>query len=202
MTVEGGRRTRAGSADVRRRLVDAGLALFHARGYHATGVQDITDAAGVPKGSFYNHFPSKQALAIVAVRQYAESGPLDVLLAHEGHPVPAIRTHFEVLADRFQGADWRQGCLIGNFANELADQDEDVRATVNELLTAWTALLAGVIGDAQAAGHVATSLPAETLAGTVLSMWEGSLTRARAARTRAPLDEFFTLAFDHLLARP
>ena len=200
MTVGTAKRTRAGSAEIRERLITAGLDLFHTNGYHATGVQDIANAAGVPKGSFYNHFDSKQALAIIAVQRYAESGPLEMLMETHGRPVDAIRSHFEELALRFERAGWRQGCMIGNFANELADQDEDVRAAVNTLLTGWTQLLAAAIAQAQGLGKIAATHDADQLAGTVLSMWEGSLTRARAARSKAPLDEFFTITFDSLLA--
>src|SRR5262249_24318548 len=59
---------------LREQLLAAGLATFHERGFNATSVQDITDAAGAPKGSFYNHFESKEALAAEAVRRYAERG--------------------------------------------------------------------------------------------------------------------------------
>ena len=47
--------------EVRKNLLAAGLDLVHARGFAASGVKDITDAAGVPKGSFYAYFPSKEA---------------------------------------------------------------------------------------------------------------------------------------------
>ena len=48
---------RPANPDVRRRLLAAGLDLVHSRGFSASGVKDITDAAGVPKGSFYAYFP-------------------------------------------------------------------------------------------------------------------------------------------------
>ena len=54
---------RPSNPEVRRRLLAAGLDLVHARGFAASGVKDITDAAGVPKGSFYAYFPSKEAFA-------------------------------------------------------------------------------------------------------------------------------------------
>src|SRR6516162_778949 len=50
-------------ANVRERLLDAGLETLHRRGFNGCGVQEITEAAGVPKGSFYNHFESKEAMA-------------------------------------------------------------------------------------------------------------------------------------------
>ncbi|WP_406424298.1 TetR/AcrR family transcriptional regulator [Streptomyces sp. NBC_00873] len=51
-------------ASLRENLITAAVEQFHIHGYAAAGVKDITDAAGAPKGSFYNHFESKEALAV------------------------------------------------------------------------------------------------------------------------------------------
>src|SRR5262249_43060960 len=59
---------------LREQLLTAGLEVLHQKGFNATSVQDITDAAGAPKGSFYNHFESKEALALEALRLYLEKG--------------------------------------------------------------------------------------------------------------------------------
>src|SRR5215470_14003251 len=59
--------------NVREQLLDTGLQVLHERGFNATSVQDITEAAGVPKGSFYNHFESKEALGAEVVLRYLES---------------------------------------------------------------------------------------------------------------------------------
>ena len=54
---------RPANPEVRKRLLAEGLDLIHARGFAASGVKDITEAAGVPKGSFYAYFPSKEGFA-------------------------------------------------------------------------------------------------------------------------------------------
>lgn len=59
---------------VREEILAAGLETLHNRGFNATSVQDITEAAGVPKGSFYNHFASKEELGSAFVAAYAEKG--------------------------------------------------------------------------------------------------------------------------------
>ena len=56
--------------DVRERLLDAGVEIFHRCGFNGCGVQEITEAAGVPKGSFYNHFVSKEALGAAVLDRY------------------------------------------------------------------------------------------------------------------------------------
>src|SRR3984893_12806800 len=61
---------RPANPEVRKRLLAAGLDLIHARGFAASGVKDITEAADVPKGSFYAYFPSKEAFAAAILEHY------------------------------------------------------------------------------------------------------------------------------------
>ena len=60
--------------NTRNAILEAGTKLFIERGYNGCSVQDITEAAGVPKGSFYNHFASKEELGSAFVAAYAEKG--------------------------------------------------------------------------------------------------------------------------------
>jgi len=82
---------------LREEIVEAALEQFHAYGFNAAGVKDITDRAGVPKGSFYNHIDSKEALAVVALQRYAERRRLEDLAAPCAGPLARLRSHFELL---------------------------------------------------------------------------------------------------------
>src|SRR5258708_4888280 len=70
---------RDSTKDVRERLLEAGVATFHRLGFNGCSVQDITEAAGVPKGSFYNHFESKEALGAAALEHFWQDGACDRL---------------------------------------------------------------------------------------------------------------------------
>src|SRR6185295_5851434 len=92
---------RPSNPDVRRRLLAAGLDLVHARGFAASGVKDITDAAGVPKGSFYAYFPSKEGFAAAILEHYwadIEQRLLPILAA-DGVAHDRITRFFHALAD-------------------------------------------------------------------------------------------------------
>ena len=84
-------------------------------------------------------------------------------------------------------------------ANELADQDEPVRRLLTGLFGAWVELIAITLRQAEAAGEAQLAMPAEMLAGTIVSLWEGSITRSRASNSLEPLDQFFALVFERLL---
>src|SRR5262249_32053140 len=82
--------TRMGRPGVRDRLLDAAMETLHRYGFNGSGVQDITNAAGVPKGSFYNHFESKVVLCAEALEHYwqqAKSSTLSILLDDSLRPL-------------------------------------------------------------------------------------------------------------------
>ncbi|MGW5640927.1 TetR family transcriptional regulator C-terminal domain-containing protein [Streptomyces sp. NPDC003832] len=186
-------------ASLRENLIAAAVERFHVRGYAATGVKDITDAAGAPKGSFYNHFPSKEALAVVALERYGATRGLAALHDRSVAPLTRLREHFELRRDENIEAEFNRGCLVGDLAVEVADHSDAVRATVHDGFEAWTDALASAITDAQQAGGVARTLEASTLARFVLNAWEGALISARADRSARSFESFFTVVFGVLL---
>src|ERR1700744_6771991 len=114
--------------EVRKRLLAAGLDLIHARGFAASGVKDITDAAGVPKGSFYAYFPSKEAFAAAILEHYwadiAER--LLPILDVEGTAPQRITRFFHALSDEHQAGDFLFGCLFGHLSLALPRGSEPV----------------------------------------------------------------------------
>ena len=79
------------------RLLDAGLELFLARGYGSTGIQDLLDATGIPRGSFYHHFENKEDFALQVVDRYAAGvhDALDAALSDRRRsPLNRIRGFF------------------------------------------------------------------------------------------------------------
>ena len=92
----------ADPTDIPQRLVKAGLELFLRKGYNASGIQQITDHAGVPKGSFYNHFDSKEAFAAVVVDRYAQHMKRSwerFMEAAPAEPLAAIRHVFDQMLE-------------------------------------------------------------------------------------------------------
>src|ERR1700733_13523826 len=87
------------------KIVDAGLKVLIEKGFNGCGVQDITTAAGVPKGSFYNHFESKEALGAEVVERYGHDNPRRAVLADTSVPaLQRLRAHFERLNEAYSDA--------------------------------------------------------------------------------------------------
>lgn len=180
-------------ASTREQLIDAAFDHFHEHGFNASGVKDITDAAGVPKGSFYNHFDSKESLAVEVMRRYAATSGMEVLEDRTQAPLERVRAHFAHLASDLERFDYARGCLFGNFGAELSVQSAAIRGEVDGNLNRWFSLLTPALDEARDAGSLASPIDSATLARFLVSSWEGAALRAKVTRSRAPLDDFFAV---------
>jgi TetR/AcrR family transcriptional repressor of nem operon len=193
---------RTASHDVRERLLEAGVRIFSKSGFNGCSVQDITDCAGVPKGSFYNHFDSKEALGAAALKHYWSDGSclrLEILSQSEMTPVARLRAYFDRAQAEFASMNYTCGCLIGNMAAELSDHSPVISAELLEIYGSWSRIVGACIREAQACGEITSDADAELLASFVLNAWEGAVLRARIEKGDRPLREFGQMLFTVLL---
>ncbi|WP_051516518.1 TetR/AcrR family transcriptional regulator [Herbaspirillum sp. RV1423] len=186
--------------NTRDQIFDAALTLLSERGFNACSVQDITTAAGVPKGSFYNHFDSKEALGAEIVRHYAGRSKLREVLADDSIPaLERLRRYFTGLNDRIVDRGFQHGCMIGNMSAELAEQSDMIRGQLAEIYQAWSDKLEYAIAAGQQEGAIPSRMSAKVLAGFLLNAWEGTALRVRVERTQEPFDQFMELVFNEVL---
>ena len=186
-------------ASLREKIVDAALERFHAQGFNGCSVQDITEAAGAPKGSFYNHFKTKELLALEVLDRYREHCDPGMLFEGDKPPLQRLRAHFEFLAARLERWAFNRGCMIGNFAADMADSYPAMRAALNEALVGSSEAVASILRQAQADGVLSKHKDPDLLARFLINSWQGAVTRSRMVKSRAPLDDFLTVVFDMLL---
>ena len=186
---------------IRDHLVASGLETLHRSGYNGAAVQDITNAAGVPKGSFYNHFESKEALALEVIDRYGdEVRALAGVLSDESiSPVERLRRYFALVAAKFAARNYERGCLIGNLSTELADQSRLIRDRLSSNFAAWSRRIETCIRDGQKAGEISRDMDARVLADFLLNSLEGAMLRTKVEKDSSPLDHFMALAFSRLL---
>jgi TetR/AcrR family transcriptional repressor of nem operon len=189
-------------ADIKNRILQVGARLVHRKGFHATGVAEVVKAAGVPKGSFYFYFDSKEAFGLELVDAYAQM-IADVARTHllderEGTP-ERIRSFFEYFVGILQKNDFRDGCPIGNLCQEMGDTSEPFRKKLENVMESLQQDLAEVIAQGQERGQVLAEVDPESIAGFLLSGWQGALLQMKVKKTREPYEAFSTLVFDHML---
>lgn len=176
--------------------------MLHEAGYAATGIQDIVSGAKVPKGSFYNHFQSKEAFGREVVDFYFDSslGELRALLEDPNvPPLERLRHYFDDRIGAFKDGGFLRGCLMGNLSLEIADHSAPIRDSIATHFETWSGLFEGCIAGAQKSGVIGNRLPASLLARFLLNSWEGALLRMRAEKSDRPLTEFCEVVSGSLL---
>ncbi len=195
---------RAAVPSTRERLLDAGLELMRRHGYGATGLKELLQAAGVPKGSFYHHFGSKEEFTATVIERYAAlSGKhcCEILGDTRLAPLKRLRHYFEDLIHIAGPNAPIPGCLLGNLSLEIAGESARLQGTISSSFTYWQAGVAGVLQEAVEKGELPKSTETAALAGFVLNSWEGVLLRSQADKDEAPLKDFLHYVFEDLLAK-
>ncbi|TFW17873.1 TetR family transcriptional regulator [Massilia arenosa] len=190
---------------LREDILDAGLRVMLQKGYAAASVRDVVAAAGVPQGSYTNHFRSKEAFAgEVLERYFAHTQDLvaraldDTSLA----PRERLRRYLDLITGQLAADEFRRGCLIGDFSLEAAPASERLRTQLAGLFREWRDRFAACIAAAQAAGEIETTFAPADLAEFLLASWEGAILRMKVERTAEPLERFQRIAFATFLRPP
>jgi len=198
----GARRGPKPKPQVRENLIRTGVKMLHEGGFTGTGIQEIVDAAGVPKGSFYNYFENKEAFGTEAIDFYFNHN-LPKLQADLSNavvpPLERLRVYFASRIRSFKAAGYCKGCMLGNFSLEVSDHSALMRERLAAHFQVWGGLLEDCIAQAQSAGTIRNRLPAAVLARFLLNSWEGALLRMRAEKSSAPLHDFMEVVFGALL---
>ena len=191
------RRTFLARRSTRNVVLNAGSKLFIERGFSACSVQDITDAAGVPKGSFYNHFKSKEALAAEVLAEYGK-GTTDRSILSNGKlpPLTRLKKHFAALNDHF--SQCHDGCLVGKFMAEVSEDTPQIRNELLKVLTLWGEQISAVIAEGQQQGSIRGDLKASELANFLIDAYEGAILRTRVEKNPAALKVFVKVVFSSI----
>ena len=172
------------TTDARARAIAAAVKLFRIQGYTATGLTQILEESGAPKGSFYFHFPrGKAQLAEEAIDQYIANriSTLRRISADTtGDASNFVRRIFREFAAEMVASDFRYGCLMQNLANELPALDAELTQRVARGFAESTELIAAHFKGC----GFAPARAAHTAAALVASL-EGARTIARLERTPA-----------------
>jgi TetR/AcrR family transcriptional repressor of lmrAB and yxaGH operons len=171
--------------DSRARFVETTAALLRRQGYHATGLAQIVEESGAPKGSLYFHFPGgKEQLAQAALERSGQQmhDELAAIVAAAPGPAAAIRAVTTRLADELEASRFQDGCPVATVALEAAAQVPALQAVCSASYARWQVLIEGAL----ARGGVPPARAA-SLANLVLAAVEGALLLSRAHADTAPL---------------
>lgn len=177
------------------------MELLTSQGFSTTGIETVLARFGIPKGSFYHYFPSKESFGreVLAAYNAYILRKLDRWLTDENRC--ATDRLLDFMSDATAGVRrhrFERGCLVGNLGQEVTTLPEGFRELLDAVLMEWQQRVAVCLRQGQSSGEFASDLDCDELAAFFWIGWEGAVLRSRLERSVKALDTFSTL-FIHLI---
>lgn len=175
----------AKAPDSKEKTVAAAARLFSQRGYHGTGLNDILEAGGAPRGSLYFHFPhGKEEIGAAALALGAEA--VRAFIAYAAETSRSAEAFVTALARgmgaNLEGSGYREGCPIATMALETAAQSQALGDAARNAFESWEQEIKRAL-----VRFGMKAADAERAATAVLSQLEGALLLARTYRSQEPM---------------
>lgn len=183
--------TAAGSTDTRRGILDAAQRIMAHKGYAAVGINEVLAEAGVPKGSFYHYFSSKDAFGEAMMKDYFQEylADLDRVLGRSGRSAAERLMAYWQQWRETQSLDECHGrCLAVKLGAEVADLSEAMRLALKDGTTAIVDRLERTIDEGLRDGSLTIAGEARAMAEVLYDLWLGASVMAKIHRSTAPLD--------------
>ena len=183
------------------RLLADGLKVMLERGYVGASVRDIVEAAGVPQGSFSNHFTSKEAFALEVLERYFANVRvvIDETLRNDAlSPLKRLRAYVDASIATIRKHETKNGCLLGNFTAEC-EHSEIMRKRLIEIYAELQEAVAYCLKAAVKAGELPKTIKATDVASFVVSGMQGAVLLAKAERDLAAAENFKKVLFSTIL---
>ena len=187
----------------RDKFLSEGLNVMHRHGFAGASVRDIVKAAGVPQGSFTNHFASKEAFGLEVIGLYlarAREMMGATLLNEELAPLARLEAYLDSAIGRCDADGMKSGCLFGNFAAEVAGQSETLRAPLAAAFIEVEQAISVCLRAGISQGVLPAGLNVPEVAGFILSGLQGAILLAKATGSIAPVARFKRILFETVLS--
>ncbi len=188
--------------DVRSAILEKGAEIIHKKGFNHTGIQEILDAAGVPKGSFYHYFKSKEDFGLKLLDYYAAYfiNRADSLIKDKkGPPIKRLKDFFEGFLFFFESNGCELGCPIGNLSQEMGDLSPAFRKRLEEIFLMLRSRIEEVLNELLRDGDLPGSLNACEMADFIINSWEGAILRMKIQKNTEALRLFDRMIFNGIL---
>ncbi|HEY9677809.1 MAG TPA: TetR family transcriptional regulator C-terminal domain-containing protein [Drouetiella sp.] len=195
-------RTSATKESTKLQLLEAGINIMIEKGYNNTGIMEVLQKTGVPKGSFYYYFDSKEEFGLQIINYFNDCfiakkrGPLEDKTVS---PVKRLRGYCDEWIQQLEQNECRKGCLIDNLSQEMADQSEVFRNRLKEIADETQAVVAACIKEGQELGEIPACYDSNDLAEFFTCSMKGALQRAKINKNIEPLKVVSRVLFDCFL---
>lgn len=190
--------------DTREHLLATGEHLCMQRGFTGMGLSELLKTAGVPKGSFYHYFRSKEAFGVAMLERHF-AGYHQRLAVHfdtgPGNYRDRILAYYQQTLNQFCQQGIISGCLTVKLSAEVCDLSEDMRTAMDKGASQIIVLLGDALEKGRQEGSLAFDGDALTLSQVLYSLWLGANLQAKITRSATPLESALAHA-KHIIAAP
>jgi TetR/AcrR family transcriptional repressor of nem operon len=190
--------------NTRNRIIETGAEIIHRKGFNHTGIQEILNAAGVPKGSFYNYFKSKDDFGLQIIDYFSahfKRIAKETLEDTTVSPLNRIYGFLTAFMEYFESQNYAGGCPIGNLAQEMGDLSPAFRKKLSEAIDMMVDAYSRVLAAAQKDDKILKSLDIRDTASFIVAGWHGAIIQMKLTQSLGPLKNHRKFIFDYILKK-
>lgn len=179
------------ATDTRDHILETARGIVAGKGFSAVGLSEILEAAGVPKGSFYHWFRSKEQFGEALIEHHFESylRQVDVCLGATGRtPAQQLLDFFGQWRSTQCGDSVQSRCLVVKLSAEVCDLSEPMRVALERGIARVLARLENCLAEGIATGQLPRCPEPADVAQQLYQQWLGATLLARVRRIDGPLD--------------
>lgn len=183
----------ASFSETREALLRSGMEILTEKGYSATGIDEILRRVGVPKGSFYHYFGSKDAFGSELIQYYSNyfKHKIDKFISDETLlPIERLMAFMDDATNGMARYEFKRGCLVGNLGQEMNALPEPFREQLKTVFDEWQLRIEKCLEAAKNAGQIPEELDCRQSAYVFWISWEGAVLRAKLERSPDALKAF------------
>lgn len=161
--------------ETKERIIEQTAPLFNQMGFFGASLSDVMKATGLKKGGIYNHFGSKEELALEAFDYAAAcvSGRIAALFEGKTGAVDRLLAFAQVFLDNLLDPPIAGGCPLLNTAIESDDAHPALRKRAQQAMDRWRARITSVVTEGVAKGELRPDLDPDVVATRLISTLEG-----------------------------
>lgn len=180
-------------------ILKVGYDVIRKNGYHNVGINQILQEAGIPKGSFYNFFKSKEDFAKQVIEDYGKdnSNFLREYFSNSTEtPLKSLKSFYEMMIGINESDKFQSGCIVNKMSLEVGRTKPDFASILDEQFNDWVNIIAEIVQQGQNKGEITKAQPAHELAEYLHAGIYGGFSRSSLSQSRDYLDRWLNLTFE------
>jgi len=177
-----------GGVNKRDHLLKTGQDLIWSKGYDLCSIKDITHAAGLPKGSFYHYFESKEKFAVEAMHEFIEANPEKV--ESKAHSLDTLERMIDKRIRSIVRIQFAKECYMSVMCHAFSGQEDDFRLQIVKSIEKSNDTMRSVLKELKTSGFIRADLKLDELEEFIDFAWRGARLKARILKSDKPLKVF------------